>query len=116
MVVRYISFVLAVASAFHISPKPFFLDHVNSTSQNNGSLKNDLEPKETPSDENSNGKIDGFTWWDILAILVILLFIVLYAMVSCYMDMSMNDIDFGTEKDSPRSDVMYPLLPDLKTT
>ena len=115
MVVRRISFFLALASAFHISPKPFFLDDVNSTSQNNGSLKNDLEPKENPGD-NSNEKIDGFTWWDVLAILVILVFIVLYAMVSCYMDMSMNDIDFGNEKDSPRSGVMYPLLPDLKTT
>ena len=115
MVVQHISFFLAVASAFHISPKPFFLDDVNSTSLINGSLKNDLELKENPSDD-SNEQIDGFTWWDVLAILVILVFIVLYAMVSCYMDMSMNDIDFGTEKDSPRSGVMYPLLPDLKTT
>ena len=106
-------FFLAVASAFHISPQPFFLD-VNSTGPNNGSLRQDVETKEERSDE-ANEK-DGVTWWDVLAILVILVFIVLYAMVSCYMDMSMNDIDFGTEKDSPRSGIMYPLLPDLKTT
>ena len=114
MVVRHISFFLAVASAFHISPQPFFLDVNSTTSPNNASLGQDVEPKERHNDKASEK--DGVTWWDVLAILVILVFIVLYAMVSCYMDMSMNDIDFGTEKDSPRSGVMYPLLPDLKTT
>ena len=105
-------FFLAVASAFHISPQPFFLD-VNSTGPNNaGTLRQDVEPKE----EQKDNEKDGVTWWDVLAILIILVFILLYAMVSCYMDMSKNDVDFGSEKDSPRSHVMYPLLPDLKTT
>ena len=106
----FVLFFVAVASAFHISPQPFFLD-VNSTGSNNGSLRHDVDPKEDHSDEK-----DGVTWWDVLAILIILVFILLYAMVSCYMDMSMNDVGFGSEKNSPRSDVMYPLLQDLKTT
>ena len=116
MVVRHILFFLiAIASAFHIGPKPFFLDVNSTASPNNGSLRQDVERKEKQQSEKASDK-DGVTWWDVLAILVILVFIVLYAMVSCYMDMSMNDIDFSSDKNSPRSDVVYSLLPDLKTT
>ena len=109
MAVQHLSLFFAVASAFHISPQPFFLD-VNSTKLNNGSLKQ-LEPKEKLS-----GPViekEGVTWWDLLAIIIITVFIVLYAMVSCYMDMSMSDIDIDA-KNSPRGEVLYPLLPDLK--
>ena len=115
MVVQHLSLFFAVASAFHISPQPFFLD-VNSTRLSNGSLKQ-LEPKEKLSRDPSGPVIEkeGVTWWDLLAIIIITVFIVLYAMVSRYMDMSMSDIDIDA-KNSPRGEVLYPLLPDLKIT